>query len=303
MRRHHIILLGAVVLLGFLFMAGVRIALSAEATPTTWTDTLPFRLTGEAEVGGQVVQPRGNSPTFDEYRDLDRTDRGGEGHIPVVPYLHLLGENKERTRFLEFGGTNLTRMDANYYLNAGMYNYLRFNFEFDRIPHVIGHTAQTFYDQTSPGIFTIPGGAVGSGLAGPLNAAANPATAAQRAAIVSAVNALEHDTGLGYQTDAARFGLNWLPLPELDLRVGYTFTNRDGHYPFGTVIGSPGSNVIELAAPRQDRSHEINAGGEYARDWYQFRFNYTFSMYENDVSKVEWDNPCGAGAGGCRNTT
>lgn len=303
MGRHRRMLIGVVILVGVLVLAGFGVLLAAEAPSPTWTDNLTFRLTGEAEVGGQVVQPRGNSPTFDEYRDLDRTDRGGEGHIPVIPYLHILGEDKERTRFLEFGGTNLTRMDANYYLNAGKYNYLRFNFEFDRIQHVIGHTAQTIYNETSTGVFSIPGGAVGSGLAAPLNAAANPATAAQRAAIVSAVNALEHGTGLGYQTDSARFGLSWLPLPELDLRVGYSLTNRDGTYPFGTVIGSPGSNVVELAAPRQDRSHEINAGAEYARDWYQLRFNYTFSMYENDVSKVEWDNPCGAGAGGCRNTT
>jgi len=48
-------------------------------------------------------------------------------------------------------GTNLTRMDANYYLNAGLYNYLRFNFEFDRTPHTIANNAQTIYDEFSPG--------------------------------------------------------------------------------------------------------------------------------------------------------
>ncbi|HSB68910.1 MAG TPA: MtrB/PioB family decaheme-associated outer membrane protein [Candidatus Methylomirabilis sp.] len=275
--------------------------MAAEPVSPTWAEKLPFRLTGEAEVGGQIVQPRGNSPTFDEYRDLDRTDHGGQGHIPVVPYLHLLGEDKARTKFVEIGGTNLSRMDANYYLNAGQYNYWKLNFEFDRIQHVIGHTAQTIYDEFSPGIFTIPGGAVGSGLAGPLNAAANPSTPAQRAAVVAAVNALEHGTGLGYQTDTARFGFNWLPLPELNLSVGYSFTDRDGTFPFGTVIGSPGSNAVELAAPRRDRFHEVNAGAEYARDWFQLRFNYTFSKYEDDISKVEWDNPCGAPAGGCAN--
>lgn len=298
MRRHQIILLGAVVLLGFHLMTGLKIALSAESTPTTWTDNLPFRLTGEVEVGGQVVQPRGNSPTFDEYRDLDRTDRGGEGHIPVVPYLHILGENKERTNYLEFGGTNLSRMDANYYLNAGKYNYLRFSFEFDRTQHVIGHSAQTIYDENGTGVFTIPNGAA---LAAALNGVGSPPTAAQRAAVIGAVNDLEHATGLGYQTDAARIGFNWLPLPELELSLRYSHTDRDGHMPFGTVIGSPGSSVIELSAPREDRFHEVKAGAEYVRDWYQLRFNYTFSLYEDDVKKVEWDNPCGAGAGGCTN--
>ena len=297
-RRTRVI--AVVILLGVPLLAGSGGVLAAEPASPKWSENLPFRVSGEVEVGGQLVFPRGNSPTFDEYRDLDRTDAGGWGHIPVVPYIRLLGEDKARTRFLEIGGTNLSRMDAYYYMNAGQYNFWKLNFDFNRTPHTIGHTAQTIFDEFSPGKFTIPGGAVGSGLAGPLNAASNPATAPQRAAIVAAVNDLEHGTKLGYQTDTGRFGFNWLPLPELNLGVGYSYTNRDGTYPFGTVIGSPGGPAIELAAPRKDRFHEVNAGAEYARDWYQLRFNYMFSSYQDDVRSVEWDNPCGA-VGGCSN--
>ena len=147
MKRHGTILVGTAIVLEFLLLTRSGAVLAAESPWTEWKEKLPFRLSGEIEASGQIVQPRGNSPTFDEYRDLDRTDGGGAGHIPQVPLLHLLGEDQARTGFVEIGGTNLTRMDAKYYLNAGRYNYLRFNFEFDRIQHVIAHNARTIYDE------------------------------------------------------------------------------------------------------------------------------------------------------------
>lgn len=284
---------GIAMLAGILLMAGTQPVLAGEAGSawTAWKKSVPFELAGEIEGSAQIIGNRGaNSPTFDEYRDLDT--------LGTVPFLRLQGEDQGRTRFLETGGANLTRMDANYYLNAGLYNYLQFNFEFDRTPHVIAHNAQTIYSETSPGVFRITSGGA---LATALNAVSSTPTAAQRSAVVTAVNNLLNGTGLGFQTDAAKFGLAWLPLPELELSLGYSYTNREGRVPWGTVIGSPGSNAVELAAPRDERFHEVKAGAEYVRDWYQLRLNYTFSQFENDVNKIEWDNPCGSGSGGCRN--
>lgn len=294
---------GVTFILGLLLLMGSGVAQAGEPSVPEWKKNLPLELSGEVEAGIQVVQPRGSgiSSTFDEYRDLDKTDKGGAWHLPVVPSFRLLGENRGRTQYLEMGGTDLTRMDANYYLNAGRYNYLRFNFEFDRLPHNISHTAQTIFNEGSPGIFQIPGGtAAGAGLA--LATALN-AGAPVRATVVGAVNALAQPTELGFQSDAARIGLSWLPLPELELNVGYSNTMRTGHVPWGALIGSPGSNVLELAGTRDETFHEVKAGAEYVRDWYQLRFNYNLSLFENNVDKIEWDNPCGAGAGGCRNTS
>ncbi len=340
MRRHRTIAVGVAILLGLLLLAGPGVVLAGEPlyrepAPRTFQDLAgtrtvssgepaagapagkedsPFRVTGEIEAGIQVVQPRGNSSTFDEYRDLDRTDGDGWGHLFVAPYLRLQAEDKARTRYLELGGTNLSRMDANYYLNTGVHNWFKFNFEYDRLPHVLAHNARTIYNEVSDGIFQIPGRTVsptgvvtltsppGSPLATTLNAASNPATAAQRNAITAAVNNLLVPTELWFQTDNAKFGFTFLPLPELELTAGYNLITRDGHVPWGTVIGSPGSNVVELAAPRDERIHEAKFGAEYARDWYQVRFNYTFSLFQNDVDKIEWDNPCSS-AGSCSNTS
>ena len=306
MNRHGSLAVGAVFVLGLLLLGGSGLALAGEASPPApsspeWKKNLPFELTGEVEGGIQVVQPRGQgeSSTFDEYRDLPRTDHGGWwGHLFQVPSFRLNGEDRARTMYLEMGGTDLTRMDANYYLNAGRYNYFRFNFEFDRLPHNISNTAQTIFTEGGPGKFTIQGGA---GLAAALNGVASNPTQAQRNAVIAAVDRLLSPTELGFQTDNARFGLSWLPLPELELSAGYTRTTRDGHVPWGVLIGSPGSNVVELAGTRDETFHEVKAGAEYVRDWFQLRFNYTFSLFENNVDKIEWANPCGGGAGGCTN--
>ncbi len=307
MNRHGILAVGAVFVLGLLLLWGSGLALAGEASPPEpsspeWKKNLPFELTGEVEGGLLVVQPRGpgESSTFDEYRDLPRTDHGGWwGHLFQVPSFRLNGEDRAHTMYLEMGGTDVTRMDANYYLNAGLYNYLRFNFEFDRLPHNISNTAQTIFTEGGPGNFTIQGGA---GLAAALNGVAtNPATLAQRTAVIAAVNPLLGSTELGFQTDNARFGLSWFPLPELELSAGYTRTMRDGHVPWGVLIGSPGSNVVELAGTRDEAFNEVKASAEYVRDWYQLRFNYTFSQFENNVDKIEWANPCGGGTGGCTN--
>lgn len=269
--------------------AALLLALLALATPVLageagwverWKAKLPFDLTGEIEAGGQVVGHSGNSATFDEYRDLDS--------MPIFPRLYLLGEDKQKTRFMELGGVNLNRTDAYYFMNYGRYNYYKFFFEFDRIPHTIANNAQTIFDERDQGVFNVRPGAT------------NLATAlstTNRANIITAVDERLRDIKLGFQTDAARFGGTWLVTPELELGLSYSFTNREGRTPLGTVIGSPGGNVVELAAPRDEQYHEIKAGAEYVRDRYQLRLNYTFSAFENQVKSIEWENPCGSLAG------
>ena len=74
-----------------------------------WKDRLPFNLSGEIEAGGQFVNDRGNSATFDEYRDLN--------NMVTVPCFHLLGEDRARWGFVELEGTHLTRTDARYSMN------------------------------------------------------------------------------------------------------------------------------------------------------------------------------------------
>lgn len=289
-RKVETIARGLLIVVGVLLPCAAGDAWAGETTPgPAWKDRLPFNLTGEVEAGGQYVYDKKDSSTFHEYRDLDSG--------AAVPWFRLFGEDRGRTSYMEIGGINATRTDAYYFMNAGIYNRFKFNFEYDRIPHVLANNARTIYDEPSAGQFTID-----PARAGALAAALTPA-APVRNTVIAQVNGLLRDVDLGFQTDTARMGFSWLPLPDLELAAGYSFTTREGRIPIGTVIGSPGGPVVELSAPRDERIHEFKLGADYIRDWYQMRFNYTYSLFENDVQQIEWQNPCGAGAVTCQNAS
>jgi MtrB/PioB family decaheme-associated outer membrane protein len=305
------IVLGVAILMGVLFALGFGTAFAAEAARTetspaqsredhptqlepltmkTPQETLSSTIHGDIEVGGQTLSGNTSSPTLREYRDLDGK--------PTIPHLRLQTEDKLGSRYFELGGTDMTRTDAFYYLRAGAYNTLQFDFEFDRLPHTIAINPTTIYTEAGSGKFVLP---PGPPTAASFNAVAGVPTQVQRDAVEAAVNGLLHGTELGFQTDTARAGLRYLPRPELELKANYSRIDKDGRVPFGTVIGTPGSGVVELAAPRKERNHELTAGAEYGGDWYQLRLNYAASLYENDVQRVEWDGVCGTGA--CGNTS
>ena len=71
---------------------GIRGGAGGRTQPAEKKD-LPLNSPAEIEAGLLVVQPRGNgnSSTFDEYRDLDRTDGDGWGHLFQVPSFRLKG--------------------------------------------------------------------------------------------------------------------------------------------------------------------------------------------------------------------
>ncbi|HEY3196512.1 MAG TPA: hypothetical protein VGJ57_00740, partial [Nitrospirales bacterium] len=158
--------------------------------PKSWTASLPYKVEGEIEVGGQTLSGNTNSPTLKEYRDLDGK--------PTIPRLRLKTEDELASRFLEFGGTNMTRTDGSYFLRAGRYNTFQFDFEFDRLPHTIGLNRTTIYGEADNGRFTLP---AGPPTAAAFNAVSGTPTPAQRNAVEGVVNSLLRATDLGFQTD------------------------------------------------------------------------------------------------------
>ena len=255
--------------------------LSGVTSGTVWaeTDRLPFKLEGEIEVGGQTISGNTGSPTLFEYRDLFGK--------PTIPNLLLKAEDKLGTRFLELGGTNMTRTDGYYFLSGGLYNAFRFDFDYNRQPHIIGLNRATIFTDVGGGTFVLPP---------PLQCnrvAAFNAAPPVPGDIASAVDCLLQPTPLEQQTDTAGIGFRYLPAPDLELKLTGSRMNKEGTRPIGGVIGSPGSNVTEKAAPRDEQIYEVGTGAEYTKDWYQVRLNYTASIFENSIRQTEWDNPCG----------
>ncbi len=284
--RVNVLAVGMAGVMAFTALCVTEQAHSEEIGPPSphWKESLPFRLEGEVEVGFQTLSGNTGSPTFFEYRDLKGK--------PTIPNLRLKAEDSLGTRFLELGGRNMTRTDGSFFLRAGEYNTVKFDFGYDRLPHVIGLNRATIYRHQGDGTFSLPGGPLNPVTEGPFNSTPGT-TVGERNAIASSVNNLLQPTRLGFQTDTARMGVQYLPTPDLTLTANYSRTEKSGTRPFGSVIRGP---VVEFAAPRDERIHEMGATAEYAKDWYQLRMNYTASLFENNVPHVAWDNVCGDGA-------
>jgi hypothetical protein len=283
---HHADLFRAAVYV-LLLSAGPGMAFAEDtAASASWKDGLPFKLEGEIEVGGQTISGNTGSPTLFEYRDLFGK--------PTIPTMRLKAEDRLGTKFLEFGGTNMTRTDANFFLTGGAYNQLRFDFDYDRQPHIIGLNRSTIYTDVGGGTFVLPSDPAQCNRVSAFNST-------NAGDIASSVNCLLQPTSLGHQTDTARMGLRYLLTPNLELRADYSRINKEGTRPIGGVIGNPGSNLTERAMLRDERIHEVKAGAEYAGDWYQARFAYTGSLFDNGLTQMQWDNVCGADTAGCRN--
>jgi MtrB/PioB family decaheme-associated outer membrane protein len=240
---------------------------------------------GLVEVGGQTLSGNLQSPTLQEYRDLDGK--------PTIPALRIYAEDPLRAKFLEFGGRDMTRTDGSFFLRGGQYNAYRFDFDYDRLPHLIGLNRSMIYTDAGMGDLRLTSDQCGNVAA--FNATPGT-TPAQRGAIQGSVNCLLRPTPLGHQTDTARIGFRATPFPDVEMKATYSRMSKVGTRPFGGVLGTPGSSVTEFAAPRDERIHDMSTGIELARDWYQVAFNYNLSLFENSVNHVQWENVCGTGA-------
>ncbi len=80
----------------------------------------------------------------------------------------------------------------------------------------------------------------------------------------------------------------------LNFGARYTFTQKDGTIPFGAGFGSPGGSVVELPAPRFDRTHLFELKGEYAKPGWNVGLGYAGSVFDQGIDNITFDNPLSA---------
>ena len=227
-------------------------------------------LHGEMFIGGQTLNGGADSPTLKEYRDL-------EGQA-TIPHMRLKAEDHAGSKFLEFGGTDMTRTDGSYFLSTGRYNAYQFDLTFDRTPHILGVNRSSIFTESRRGRFTLD------------EDTSDAFGGTDSDAIQSKVNRLLQATDLSLQTDTTNLEIRGLPLPDLALTASYERREKTGSVPFGSVIGSPGGHVVEFAAPRDEVTHQAGLDAEWSRDWYQLHLNYDLSLFRNDIRQLEWDD-------------
>jgi len=229
-------------------------------------------VTGEVEVGSRVFPGDASdwdSAKYEEYRE----QRPG-----IFGNARLLLEGKEGKYYFEGSATDIAERDQHYEVASGRYGRYRLELEYDEHPHVFSNTARTLYTNEGGGVLTLP------------DATQSAIQAGGSAALQSALSGA---TGvpLRFRLQTARVGFFYRPLTDLELNAGYWIQEKEGTRPFGMGFGSPGANFANVAAPIDERTHEVTGGIQVARDTWSLRLGYTGSFYENDLDTLTVDNP------------
>jgi len=100
-------------------------------------------------------------------------------------------------------------------------------------------------------------------------------------------------TAQGLDIDSRRHtlqtGFQYLATQELTVSTKVQYTDRDGVIPYGGSFGH--SSLAETVAPVSHTLTDVDAGAEYVRDPVLVRVGYTASIFNNQYTALEFDNP------------
>ena len=224
-----------------------------------------------------------DSAKFEEYRDLDS---GG------IATLGLHGESADGERRLDVTALRAGRDDARYTLTYGLSGRYGILLDYDRIPHRFGNDARLLWNQTRPGAYEI---------ADPVQGQLQQAVERQFAVNRNGVNfafleglitphlATARTVDLGLQRDRTLARLDLGSLGRLAWGLELFHENRKGNRPYGASFGF--NNVTELPEPIDYDTTNAELAGEWNGPRGGLRFGYRYSLFENQVSTLVWDNP------------
>jgi len=234
-------------------------------------------LEGNVEAGWRFFvdePPKSSRAKWEEYRDYPGSAFLGE--------LRLRFFTPDEKYSLELEGANWGQLDQYFGATATRLGVWQFGFSWDQTPHTISTTAQLLASQPSPGIFVLP----------------DPRPA------LFAYNAAPTLDKVAVRWDTAKVFFNYTLFPDFDIKAEYNRIYKSGEKPFGMPFGSPGNNFYEVLQPIKQTIHDFRLQGTWAREQWQLQFGYVLSVFENDLTRVQADNPCfgltaAVAAGGC----
>lgn len=215
---------------------------------------------GSLDVGARVSDVDGDAARYQRYRDL----RDGA-------FLENFKYRRETDAWLfKSSVAHLGYRDQRYDADFNRFGKVKAWFQWDQVPLFYSGDTQTPYLEQSPGVFLL-------------------SDDAQRASSLAIVAATAGPIELRQRRDVARFGVLATPTPRLDLSVNVASTRRDGHMPWSGTFGF--GNAVELVAPLDQRTTDMNAAAEWGTDRGSVRLQYDGSWFNNDVQTLVWDNP------------
>ncbi|MBZ0170420.1 hypothetical protein MELA_01532 [Candidatus Methylomirabilis lanthanidiphila] len=240
-----------------------------------------FELTGlDVEGGYRDIDGRRSSAKFQEYRVLEES--------PFLDHLRLSLETKDKKRYIDFTAIDSFKQDQSYLFRTGQYGGYELEIFWDQVPHLLSTTGRTLFATThedSTVNLTLPPGVAST---------VQAATPATRASVLAGFLANAAPVDLSFLTSKAGFRFKYVLSESLNAGARYTYTEKDGTIPFGAGFSSPGGSIVELPAPRFDRTHQVEIKTEYARPGWNIGLGYAASIFDQGIEKVVFDNPLSA---------
>jgi MtrB/PioB family decaheme-associated outer membrane protein len=227
------------------------------AAATTGSGAIDFgaRISGFSGDGARAQRLRDlrSGPTLDRLRYVrDGRDWLFEADVDQAGYR----DQRYAARFRRFGS-------------------LAVAFEWNQMPLFYNDAARSPYLVESPGVFRLDD---------TLQAAVQ-----NRTATIAAFDSRIGIFDTRARRDVAAVRVAYDLTRELDLRVAFTSTRRAGEQPWNASFGF--SNAIELAAPLDQRTNDLNTALEWSNPRAMARVAYDGSWFANRVETLTWDNP------------
>jgi MtrB/PioB family decaheme-associated outer membrane protein len=196
---------------------------------------------------------------------------------------NLLGSNN----FLDLQSRSAVYKDQSFLATFGQYGRYKAQFRYDQSPHTYTDTARTLFTQNTPGVFTFPSA---------LRTTLQGTTAAN---IPGVVNGLVPSFNFITPSTTRKAGTGSFDMKGTeDWSFSFLFARetQTGSRPIGYVLNSsPSASAssgagVELPEPIDYNTNTIKAETEYGKKNWGVQFGYIGSLFENNISRVVFDN-------------
>jgi MtrB/PioB family decaheme-associated outer membrane protein len=257
----------SLILTGALLLASAGLAQAQQFMPVTPFPDGPSL--GQVNFGFRADSLSGDEARHNRFRDL----RDGA-------YLDAFRFDKETdTWFFTASAANVGYRDQRYAGTFANIGRLEGSFSWDQIPLYISRDTRTLYTDQGNGVLAID----------------DSIQQRIQAGTLSIANAMPLAIGydLKSRRDTAAFDLVYTVNRDIDLKFNLRNSNRTGSnlmsFGFGT---SPGLNpMVEIAAPMDDRTTDVDGSVEFANARGLLSVGYNASWYDNAIPAVRFDNP------------
>jgi MtrB/PioB family decaheme-associated outer membrane protein len=221
------------------------------------------------------------SAKFQEYRDLSS---GFD-----LTNLRIHGEEDGGNRHLFVRADKVGRDDARYGLDYGVSGRYAFSVDYNKIPHRFGNDGTILWNRTGPGTWEIADPVQAQLQGAVIDQFPSGISAGFLTGLIAPHLAAAGGIDLGLQRDRTRIRLDLGKMGKLAWGAEVRHENREGLRPFGGNFGF--NNATEIPETIDYSTTDAELTGEWNGKQGGLRFGYRYSMFENDISTLTWDNP------------